>query len=65
MQHPALVIQASDNPVVDQKGSRQLFDQLGSKRKAYCLVDSTRHIIVNGEEAGKVHRMIENFIRSL
>jgi esterase/lipase/1-acyl-sn-glycerol-3-phosphate acyltransferase len=63
--HPALIIQASDNPVVDQKGSRQFFDNLGSKRKQYSLVDSAQHIIVNGEGAGKVHRIIENFIRDL
>jgi esterase/lipase len=65
IRHPALVIQASDNPVVDQKGSRQFFDRLGSRKKQYCLVDSKRHIIVNGEGAGKVHRLIENFIRDL
>ncbi len=65
IRHPALVVQASDNPVVDQKGSRQFFDKLGSRKKQYCLIDSTRHIIVNGEEAGEVHRLIENFIRDL
>ena len=65
IRHPALIIQASDNPVVDPKGSRQFFDRLGSRRKQYCLIDSKRHIIVNGEGAGKVHRLIENFIRDL
>jgi len=63
--HPALILQASDNPVVDQKGSRQFFDKLGSKRKQYVQVDSSRHIIVNGEGAGEVHRLVENFIRDL
>ena len=63
--HPALILQASDNPVVDQKGSRQFFDKLGSKRKHYSQVDSARHIIISGEGADKVHRMIENFIRDL
>ena len=65
IRHPALVIQASDNPVVAQKGSRHFFDRLGSRRKQYCLIDSKRHIIVNGEGAGKVHRLIEHFIRDL
>jgi esterase/lipase len=65
VQNPILIIQASDNPVVAQKGSRELFDQLGSKRKIYNLVESARHIIVNGQGSGKVHRMIENFIRDL
>jgi esterase/lipase len=65
VRHPALVIQSSDNPVVDQKGSRQFFDQLGSKRKVYGLVESDRHIVVNGENAGEVHGMIEDFIRDL
>jgi esterase/lipase/1-acyl-sn-glycerol-3-phosphate acyltransferase len=62
---PALIIQASDNPVVDQKGSRQVFDKLGSKSKRYCLIESKRHIIVKGEGAEKVHRLVESFIGDL
>ena len=63
--HPALILQASDNPVVDQRGSRQFFDKLGSKKKYYCQIESAQHIIINGEGAGRVHLMIENFIRGL
>ena len=63
--HPALILQASDNPVVDQRGSRQFFDKLGSKKKYYCQIESAQHIIINGEGADRVHLMIENFIRGL
>ncbi len=62
---PALIIQTSDNPVVDPEGSRQVFDRLGSKSKRYCLVESKRHIIVKGEGSEKVQGLIEGFIRDL
>ncbi|MDR3631002.1 MAG: alpha/beta fold hydrolase [Desulfocapsaceae bacterium] len=62
---PALILQASDNPVVDRQGSRQFFDKLGSKKKYYCQVESPEHIIIHCEKAGRVHRMVVNFIRDL
>jgi esterase/lipase/1-acyl-sn-glycerol-3-phosphate acyltransferase len=65
IRYPALILQSSDNPVVDKQGSRQFFDKLGSKKKYYCQVESAQHIIINGDGADSVHMMIEQFIRGL
>ncbi len=62
---PVLIVQTSDNPVVDPKGSRQVFDKIGSKAKQYCIVESPRHIVVYGKESQKVHRLIADFINNL
>jgi len=62
---PALIIQADKNPVVDPKGSMQLYDRIGSTDKEFCLLSHDRHILVNGEGADKVFRKIASFIRGL
>ena len=59
---PALIVQADKNPVVDPKGSKQLYDQLASKNKEYCLLSDDRHVLVNGEGADRVFRKIGAFI---
>ena len=62
---PALIIQASKDPVVNPKGSREVFDLLGSEEKAYTLFDFDRHGILSGEGAHKVHGAIGRFIEGL
>jgi esterase/lipase len=63
--HPALIFQADRNPVVDPKGSQQLFAQIASAAKEYCLLSSERHILVNGAGSDKVFRKIAAFIDDL
>ncbi|MBU1564750.1 MAG: alpha/beta fold hydrolase [Proteobacteria bacterium] len=62
---PALILQAEKNPVVDPKGSQQLFAAIGSASKEFCLLSDDRHILVNGEGAGKVFAKIAAFIDGL
>ncbi len=62
---PALIVQADKDPVVDPKGSIQLFDAIGSANKELCLLSYDRHILVNGEGAEKVFRKIKAFIDGL
>jgi esterase/lipase/1-acyl-sn-glycerol-3-phosphate acyltransferase len=62
---PALIFQADRNPVVDPKGSQQLFAQMPSAAKEYCLLSSERHILVNGAGSDKVFRKIGAFIDEL
>ncbi len=62
---PALILQADKNPVVDPKGSQQLFAAIGSVSKEYCLLSDDRHILVKGEGAGKVFAKIATFIDEL
>ena len=60
---PALVVQSRGDPVVDPKGSRQVFDLIGSKDKKYVLFNFERHGILIGEGAEGVHKTIGDFIK--
>ncbi|GAB6190694.1 alpha/beta fold hydrolase [Desulfocastanea catecholica] len=59
---PALIIQADKNPVVNPKGSQQLYESIGSSDKEFCLLNFDRHILVNGEGAEKVFQKIGSFV---
>jgi esterase/lipase/1-acyl-sn-glycerol-3-phosphate acyltransferase len=59
---PALVVQSRGDPVVDPKGSREIFEFIGSTDKEYLLFNFNRHGILLGEGAQKVHRSIGEFI---
>ncbi len=62
---PALVIQADNDPVVNVKSGRKVFNMLKSSDKQYSLFNFDRHVIINGEGADRIHRNISNFIRHL
>jgi esterase/lipase/1-acyl-sn-glycerol-3-phosphate acyltransferase len=62
---PALVIQSQGDPVVNPKGSKRLFDLLGSEEKQYVLFNLKRHGILLGEGAHMVHRTIRTFVENL
>jgi len=62
---PALIIQSYGDPVVNPKGSRRLFDLLGSEQKEYVLFNFERHGILMGEGADRVHRTISAFVEKL
>jgi len=59
---PTLVVQSRGDPVVDPKGSRKIFESIGSTDKEYLLFNFNRHGILLGEGAQKVHRAIGEFI---
>lgn len=59
---PALIIQSRGDPVVDPKGSRKIFDLLGTEDKEYHLFNFDRHGILLGEGARRVHRAIGTFV---
>jgi esterase/lipase/1-acyl-sn-glycerol-3-phosphate acyltransferase len=59
---PTLVVQAKGDPVVDPAGTKELFEQIGSKRKLYRLFDFDRHGILSGSGAEQVYAVIGEFI---
>ena len=65
IQIPSLIIQAEKDPVVDPKGSRAIYEMLGSKRKEYMSFNYDRHVIISGENGDRVHAAISNFINRL
>jgi esterase/lipase/1-acyl-sn-glycerol-3-phosphate acyltransferase len=65
IQAPALVVQSDKDPVVDPRGSREVFERLGSKDKRYLLFNFDRHGILLGDDAQRVHRAIGDFVGCL
>jgi esterase/lipase len=62
---PALVVQSERDPVVNPKGSNQIFQRLGSENKKYSLFNFDRHGILLGEGAERVYHAIGEFIDQL
>lgn len=61
---PSLIIQSRRDPVVDPKGSRKIFELLGSREKEYLLVNLDRHGILLGEGSQRVHAIIGEFVNT-
>ncbi len=62
---PALVVQSSNDPVVDPRGSEKIFKKIGSRDKKYVLFSMNRHGILLGEDSEKVHQVVGDFLRQL
>jgi esterase/lipase/1-acyl-sn-glycerol-3-phosphate acyltransferase len=60
---PSLVVQSRGDPVVDPKGSREIFELIGTSEKEYLLFNFDRHGILLGEGSQKVHKAIGEFIK--
>jgi esterase/lipase len=60
---PSLVIQGDGDPIVNPKGSRKVFERMGSEKKGYRLVNFNRHGILLGEGAERVHGIIWDFVQ--
>ena len=65
IQVPALVVQSSEDPVVNPSGSWRVFDLLGSKHKQYVVFNFKRHGILLGEGSLRVHQTIGDFVDRL
>ncbi|MCM0081974.1 alpha/beta fold hydrolase [Geomonas sp. Red32] len=62
---PVLVVQAAGDPVVDPRGSRRLFELLGSRQKGYRLFPFERHGILAGPGSGEVFVSIDRFLEGV
>ncbi|MGD8209250.1 MAG: alpha/beta fold hydrolase [Desulfobacterales bacterium] len=61
---PALIIQSRRDPVVHPKGSRKIFELIGTHQKEYLLVNLNRHGILLGEGSQRVHKFIGDFAKT-
>ncbi len=59
---PALILQSARDPVVNEKGSQEIFNLVGAEDKRYMLFNFERHGIINGPGSEKVYRVIGNFM---
>lgn len=62
---PVLVLQSEGDPVVDPRGSRRLFEMLGSKKKQYLMFPLKRHGILAGPGSQEVHEAIAAFVEGI
>jgi esterase/lipase/1-acyl-sn-glycerol-3-phosphate acyltransferase len=60
---PSLIVQSRRDPVVDPKGSRKIFELLGTEDKEYRLFNFDRHGILLGEGSQAVHKAIGDFVK--
>ncbi len=61
---PALIIQGSNDPVVNPVSGPEIFDKIGTEEKELHRIYSNRHGIVRGDEAEKVSQVILNFLNN-
>ena len=59
---PTLIIQASDDPVVDPVSGQEIFDKLGTKEKHFCRIIADHHGILRGKGADEVNAAILAFL---
>ncbi|OGU05974.1 MAG: glycerol acyltransferase [Geobacteraceae bacterium GWC2_58_44] len=62
---PVLVLQSDGDPVVDPRGSRRLFEMIGSKEKRYSKFPMQRHGILAGPGSEEVHAAIGAFVEQI
>lgn len=59
---PSLVIQGSEDPVVNPVSGMEIFDKIGTKEKELYRIYSERHGIIRGDESEKVFQKVEHFL---
>jgi len=62
---PTLIIQGSDDPVVNSVSALEIFEKLGTKEKQLLRIYAQHHGILRGGEADKVNAMVLMFLREL
>jgi esterase/lipase/1-acyl-sn-glycerol-3-phosphate acyltransferase len=62
---PALIIQASGDPVVDPVSGQVIFDKLGTKEKQLFPVNANHHGILRGVEANSVNSTVLMFLEKV
>jgi len=62
---PTLIIQGSDDPVVNSVSAQEIFEKLGTKDKQLLRIYADHHGILRGEEADKVNAMVLMFLEKV
>jgi esterase/lipase/1-acyl-sn-glycerol-3-phosphate acyltransferase len=60
---PVLIIQGSDDPVVNPVSGREIFKKLGSKKKQLIKINADHHGILRGKEAEMVKENVLTFLK--
>ena len=59
---PVLVIQGSNDPVVDPQSAQEILEKLETKDREFCGIDAERHGIIRGEGSEKIFEKVELFL---
>jgi esterase/lipase len=62
---PVLIIQGSDDPVVNAVSGLEIFEKLGTKDKQLLRIYAQHHGILRGGEADKVNAMVLMFLEKV
>ena len=62
---PTLIIQASQDPVVDPISGKMIYENIKSKNKILFEPNFTNHVIINGDRKEEVFAMIKDFLHTL
>ena len=62
---PTLVIQGSDDPVVNPVNGMEIFSKLGSENKQLVKVNANHHGILRGKESDQVRTKVLEFLREI
>ncbi len=62
---PTLVIQGSEDPVVNPVSGREILKKLGTPKKELIRIDANHHGILRGKEADQVNAKILEFLESI
>jgi esterase/lipase/1-acyl-sn-glycerol-3-phosphate acyltransferase len=65
VKEPTLVIQGSDDPVVNPVNGMEIFSKLGSENKQLVKVNANHHGILRGKESDQVKMKVLEFIKEI
>ena len=65
VKEPVLIIQGSDDPIVNPESGREIFEKLGTEKKQLVQVYAKHHGILRGKEADEVMTMVLKFLKNL
>ena len=62
---PALIIQGSDDPVVNPVSGLEIFERMGTSDKKLIRIYATHHGILRGNEAAEVQKHVNDFLKKI
>jgi esterase/lipase/1-acyl-sn-glycerol-3-phosphate acyltransferase len=65
VKEPALVIQGSDDPVVNPVSGLEIFSNLGSEHKQLVQINADHHGILRGKESDQVKAKVLEFVKEV
>ncbi len=62
---PTLVIQGSEDPVVNPVSGREIYEKIGARNKKFVSIEAKHHGILRGKEAEQVNTKVLEFLKDV